>query len=73
MRLRISTSTCLHCGTNFHTRHRLFRHLTSRPTKNKCAIAYVDVAPMSIDELKELDKSTDVVDRKAYIPPPVKC
>ena len=52
LRLRISDPTCISCGTNFHTRHRLFRHLTSRPTKNKCSGAYDFVAPCRLQSSK---------------------
>ena len=72
LRLRIQTPLCLHCGTDFHSRRRLFRHLSRRPTKNKCANAYESLCPMTKDELKELDKSEPVVDKRAFLPPPVK-
>ncbi len=72
VRLRIVSPTCLKCGTNFHTRRRLFRHLSRRPTKNICASAYESVCPMTRAELKEPDEAEPVSDKRAFLPPPVK-
>ena len=68
----MKSTTCINCNTEFHSRHRLFRHLTNRPAKNKCASAYDDIEPMSFDELKEFEAKIPPVDRKAFPPPPVK-
>ena len=72
IRLRMKSSVCIACNIQFHSRARLFRHLTNRPAKNKCAASYHGIAPMSIEELKELEKSIPKVDKKSYLAPPVK-
>ena len=72
IRLRMKSSICVACNVQFHSRGRLLRHLTNRPAKNKCVSSYDDISPISLEELKEIEKSTPKVDRKTYLAPPVK-
>ena len=70
--LRMRSTCCLSCDTEFHARHRLYRHLTKRPLKNKKKSAYMELEPMPLAELEAIEAACPTVDTKAFPPPPVK-
>ena len=73
IQLRMKTTACLRCKTEYHSRHRLYRHISNRQSKNKCFSFYMELEPMPIDELEALVANCPTVDKLAFVPPPVKC
>ena len=58
LRLRIYGTSCLCCSVEFHTKFRLFKHLSHSRNRNKCAAFYTDtVSPMEVSEYKSIQRS----------------
>ena len=72
IQLRMKTTKCLRCKTEYHSRHRLYRHLSNRRAKNKCFSHYMELEPMQIDEPEAIVANCPTVDALAFPPPPVK-
>ena len=73
IQLRMKSSKCLRCKTEYHSGHRLYSHLSNRQTKNKCFSHYMELEPMPIDELEAIVANCPTMDALAFPPPPVKC
>ena len=74
---RLATTMCLCCSNGFHTRHRLYRHVSRRLEKNKCAKFYAERVECSeehdvtwLEQAEKLARSAKVSSRLLK-PPPV--
>ena len=68
---RMKSTICIRCNKQYHSRQRLFKHLTNRQLKNKCFDHYSLLDPMTSEELTTIEASCPIVDSKAFQPPPV--
>ena len=65
LRLRLYGTCCLSCNTEFHSRHRLYRHLAHPRNEHKCAKFYVEqIEPVEFQTYRELQR----LERKALVP-----
>ena len=74
---KLATTTCLCCSMDFHTRDRLYRHVSRRVEKNRCARHYADHIEshdqhdvLWLEQAEKSARPTKVTSRQLK-PPPV--
>ena len=77
MYVRISSTLCLSCSTEFYSYKRISKHLVQRSDKNRCHPFYLaNVDPIEQSDLMDALQSRltfdRLLDKKLVAPPPVK-
>ena len=73
---KISGTSCVRCGVDYHTRQRLYRHVSRRLEKNACAKHYAEQIEAHAEydhdwlmEAEKVDKATKLPSRRLKPPP----